>query len=167
MIRWNEMYCFSGRENLYWFLVSVRTARKYIFLPHINAIIRRCIEAGLFQKWQEDSSLYHTGSSRKEDRRVILTVAHIGGGLLTLFCGIFLALLTFIGECVAFHKTMRENPSKFWIILSKVVDGRRFYFRADSQNREVRGNVVVHDREHRARLHRRSNFKRAPGIHLY
>lgn len=128
LIRRSEMFCFSKRENLYTFPLMMRTAKKYNFLSQINAVIRRCIEAGLIQKWQRDSKLYATDSKQIDDRRVILTVAHIGGGLCLLCCGLSVALLTLTAECVAYRKMKQENCHIFWLLLSQCVDGRRFYF---------------------------------------
>lgn len=127
LIGLSEMYCFPSRENIISFPITVRVAKKYEFLPQVNTLIRRSLEAGLFEKWQKDCDLYRNDSQHTDDRKVILTVTHIGGALLSLFCGLSLAALIFIAECIAFHKSKQVNRHRFWLFLSQTVDGRRFY----------------------------------------
>lgn len=137
LIRKSEMYCFSMRENIYTYSQSLRTTKKYEFLPQIDIFIRRCSEAGLFQKWNRESSMYRNDPVHKFDRRIILSIAHIGAALLALVCGLCIGLLVLMAECVAFRKTKQPNCRRFWFFLSRIVDGRRFYFRAKTLKRKV------------------------------
>lgn len=66
LIKRSEMICFSPRENIYTFTIALRMAKKYEFLRQIDDIVRRLVEAGLFQKWQRDSGMYHV-DSKPED----------------------------------------------------------------------------------------------------
>lgn len=125
----SEIYCFSSEENIFAFPTTIRMSRKYEFKTQVNSLIRRCLEAGLFTKWQEDTELSGNDSKPKSDRNINLTVAHIGGALLSLVCGLCLASLVFIAECVAFEKLKQKDCHQFWVYLSRTVDGRRFYCR--------------------------------------
>lgn len=124
----SEMYCFSQLENLYTFPIALNMQSKYEYFPHICALLRRSVEAGLIDKWHRDSRMYQHDRKREDDRRIILTIAHIGAALLALGCGSILASLVFIAEWIAFRKTKKSDCHEFWVFLSKVVDGRRFYF---------------------------------------
>lgn len=125
LIRLSEIYCFPSQENIFAFPTTVRTSRKYEFLPQVNILIRRSLEAGLFQKWRSDSSLYQNDSKQQQICNIILTVAHIGGALLALICGLGLASLAFMAECVAFHKLKQADCHQFWLVLSDILNGRR------------------------------------------
>lgn len=129
LIKISEMYCFPKTESLLNSLFGMRVRQKHEFLLQINSIIQRCVEAGLFQKWEKESYLYPTDAKQREDRLVILTVAHIGGGLLVLICGLILAFLSFMAENYVNRKLRQKNCRLFWILLANFVDGRRFYFR--------------------------------------
>lgn len=137
LIRTNEMYCFPIRENLYTYSQSLRTTKKYDFLPQINVIIGRALEGGLFQKWHRDSSMYRNDPTKNIDRRTTLSIAHIGAALLALVCGLSIASSVFILEWIVFDKIKQKKCRRFWFIVSKFVDGRRFYFRDESLNRNI------------------------------
>lgn len=131
VIRKREMYCFSRQENIIRTMITLNLQRKYDFFSQINAIVVSSIEAGLIEKWHRDSRMYSNDSTKQDDgHRVILTVAHIGAALIALFCGLTIASIVFIAECVTLHKVKQADCHKFWVFLSKVVDGRRFYFQA-------------------------------------
>lgn len=129
LISRSELYCFSQLENIYTFPIALSMQSKYEYFPQISAILRRSVEAGLIDKWHRDSRMYQNDLKRENDRRIILTIAHIGAALLALVCGTIVASLVFIAEYIAFRKTKRSDCNEFWVFLSKVVDGRRFYFR--------------------------------------
>lgn len=126
------MYCFSHKENFREYPIALAMHRKYEFLPQINVVVRRIVEAGLIAKWHRDFSKYWNDAKRIDDHRVILTIDHIGGGLFALLFGIGIASLVLIVECITFRKTEQIDCHPFWLFLSKVVDGRRFYFRRKS-----------------------------------
>lgn len=126
LIRKSEIYCFPRSENIHILPVVLRLALKYEFLSEINVIIRRSLEAGLVEKWQRDSSLYQNDPKRVNDRKIILSVDHIGGALLALISGLSMASLTFIAECITFSRTNQRNCNWFWLLVSKAIDGRRY-----------------------------------------
>lgn len=132
----SEMYCFSMHENIYTYSQALRTAKRYEFLPQIDETIRKCMEAGLFRKWHQDSSMYRNDKKHRPERHIILSIAHIGAALLALFCGLGIASLVFIAEYMTFQKTKQSGCHKGWLLLSKIVDGRRFYFRDKTSNRK-------------------------------
>lgn len=113
LIRLSEIFCFPSRENIFAFPTTVRMSRKYEFLPQVNTLIRRSLEAGLFQKWRSDSSLYQNNLKQEQNCNVILTVAHIGGALLLLLCGLSLALLAFMAEWVVKMKIESCHTTKY------------------------------------------------------
>lgn len=121
----SEFYCFSRDENIHILPITLLIMPKYEFQAEVNAIIRRSLEAGLIEKWQRDSSSYRNYSFEKDDRKIILSVVHIAAALFVLFCGLCLASLTLITECVAFHRTKQADCNRFWIFVAKTVEGRR------------------------------------------
>lgn len=144
------MYCFSPAENIYTYTIALRMAKKFEFLPQIDDIVRRLIEAGLFHKWQRDSNMYRIDELQKDDPNIILTVVHIGGAVVSLLCGLSLAIMVLMVECVAYRKTTHNECCEYWFLVSKFVDGRRFYFRSKSINLEVDENV--NENEHNSRF---------------
>lgn len=136
-IRYSEMHCFSISENIYTYSQALRTAKKYEFLPYINLMIRRCLEVGLIDKWHRDSSMYRNDPKLKLDRRISLSVTHIGAALLLLFCGLSIATLVFFVERIVFRNTKERNCHPFWLLLSRFVDGRRFYLLVKPLKRKV------------------------------
>lgn len=127
----SEMYCFSERENLREAMTALRVVHRFEFLPQVDDIIRRCFESGLILKWRKDETRQNNKlNSKRTEHRMILTVDHIGGALITLFCGLSMAMLVFAAECVAYRKIKQRNCCRFWFYLSKVLDGRRFDFRS-------------------------------------
>lgn len=136
-IRYSEMHCFAMSENIYTYSQALRTAKNYEFLPYINLMIRRCLEVGLIDKWHRDSSMYRNDPKLKLDRRIALSITHIGAALLLLFCGLSIASLVFIAERIVFRKTKQRSCHPFWLILSRFVDGRRFYLRVEPLKRKA------------------------------
>lgn len=100
--------------------------KNYKYLPEIDKIIQYAFEAGLIDKFERDSR-YHRHYIKTDERDIILSIALIGGALLSLAIGISLATMTAIAELVTARKIKAGNRHWIWLFANKCFDGRRLF----------------------------------------
>lgn len=124
----SELFCFSRTRNIYSYSIAMPIKLDYHLFPVINYNIRQLFEFGLIERWnklsqsiaanQEIKKILDNAVSGKDDRLVVLTVAHIMGAILVMTIGHVIASMAFITELMVSRKIQHKKCSKFWILLN-------------------------------------------------
>lgn len=123
----SKMFCFPRSRNIYSYSIAMPIKLDFHMLPVINYNIRQLFEFGLTERWNklsqsiatniEIKKILNSASSKKDDRLVVLTVAHIMGAILVMFFGHFIALAAFLIETLVDQRIQHKNCAKIWLIL--------------------------------------------------
>lgn len=104
-------------------------------MPFINYYIRQLFEFGLIERWHilsqsiaandEIKKILNTATNGKDDRLVVLTVAHIMGAILIMTFGHTLALIAFLSEILTEKHIRKPNCGRFWKIVNTFLTPKR------------------------------------------
>lgn len=97
-------------------------------LPEMNRLLRYSVEAGLFAKWERDSSDAGYGDDANAFKYKRVTWKHFGGAMIHLCIGLLGALIVFCLEIVISRFARVRHRSKFWKVTERLIDGHRYEF---------------------------------------
>lgn len=123
----NQIFCFNS-EKIASYRISMIIDREFNRHHHVNQLIKRIMESGLFAKWHSmHTRNWHDPSVDFGTPSV--RVEQISGPIsFALFIGWGLGSLTFIAEIIVGRRLRNENASRVWTYLEHFFDGKRRYF---------------------------------------
>lgn len=123
----NNIFCFDTREKIANNRISMLINRHFERRYNINGIIRRIIEAGLFEKWRSSRKRHHFNQA-SERSTLSLSFEQMALAFKFILCsGLFISTLTFLCEIVIARKMCERNPARIWVHLERFFDGKRHY----------------------------------------
>lgn len=127
-----DVYCFGrtgNSDNIYNYHVSMLIRKDHQLYGKINDIVSRSFEAGLFNKWTRDSR-YQLQPNRMEQQpyKVQLGMEHISGAIIAYITIGAMAVIALITEIVVNKQMMKRNPARFWRLMHKLIDSKRYGF---------------------------------------
>lgn len=126
-LSYSMIYCFTDREQIYRYPVSMLIKKDHAMLDAINEHIQRAVEGGLLVKWLKDidgklNKMIDADLGPKK-----LTIEHISTAfmLYTIFGS--LAVVAFIVELIVHPRASRPGASRIWKIVDMLIDGDRHF----------------------------------------
>lgn len=123
-----QFFCFDKSQNIRSIGISMVTKHRFDLLPEINRLLRYSLEAGLFVKWERDSSeaVYSDDANAFKYKRIMWK--HFCGALIHLCIGLLGALIVFGLEIVINRRARARRRSKLWKVTERLIDGHRYEF---------------------------------------
>lgn len=133
----HQIFCFDRSQNIMNYTISLAIRNDYELISNINKLIRRVLEGGLTSKWHRENTKNILPEVEETFRYETIRVEHF----LTLMYYVtipsfFLSTAIFTFERLVVSKIRRAKTAKnrkFWMKLSKIVDGRRHVFNLKSK----------------------------------
>lgn len=131
----HEMYCLPDSE-----MISIRPISMFIRnnvsdALAFDAIIQRVFESGIIEYWR--SNVVQQSSKYETSDITSLTLEHMSGAFVMLFIGCFVATMVFVLELFIFKRSnstkLTRKQRRFWIIVSKGIDGERHLLKMNSR----------------------------------
>lgn len=102
------------------------TKPRFELLPEINRLLRYSVEAGLFVKWEYDSSdaVYRDDANAFKYKRI--GWKHFVGAMIHLCIKLSGAPIVFCLEVLINRFVRARHRSKFWKFTERLIDGHRY-----------------------------------------
>lgn len=124
----SNVFCFNKLENIASYPIALYMQKDFYLKKQVDNIIRKIFDAGLVEKWLQDSCIEKYESRYYPPDQ--LSVAYIGAALVFfLGVGSLFSISTFIAEKLVSWKMKQPARHKIWIYLEQFFDGKRHYFK--------------------------------------
>lgn len=123
----SKVFCFDRDEGIAGYQPVLLMRKDFPLRKRIDEIIRNAFESGLFEKWDQDSSIkarqdpFEAGTALTlEQYAVFLVIVYI--------IGCILSTLSLIAEFIVERNVGQDRRFRIWIYLQYLFDGKRHYW---------------------------------------